>query len=298
MKHIAIVANKWWEAHPLCAALLDERARPDEIANIQLLSYPAKRPSRPTTAPPDPVPSPRVTFECAGCTVDVWCLEELMNPFESSSSSFEKARVLPLALATRTKPHLVIAFGTAGSRPGVAANGSVVVGRRVFVHDPLSSESNRAAMWTPPSPDTVVDSGFASSAFRQVSAETKYRAEARFLAAPIGATVPLILAGNGFISLGVVNILNYDQYFWADRSAAAAFDRANIRDGQVGSVETTHGVIRASCDGAFLFVSGIVDMEGLFDYQVTPRVYAQNFVGAHNAAVATVFLLPELARLL
>jgi nucleoside phosphorylase len=225
-------------------------------------------------------------------------LEELMNPFESSSSSIEKARVLPLALATRTKPHLVIAFGTAGSRPGVAANGSVVVGRRVFVHDPLASEHDRAGMWTPPRADTLVDSGFTISAFRQLSAEAKYRAEARFLAAPIGATAPVVLAGNGFISLGVVNILDYDQYLWADRSATAAFDRANVRDGQVGSIETTHGVIRASCDGAFLFVSGIVDMDGLFDYQVTPRIYAQNFVGAHNAAVATTFLLPELARLL
>lgn len=56
-------------------------------------------------------------------------------------------------------------------------------------------------------------------------------------------------------------------------------------------------MIRACSNAPFLYVSGIVDMEGLFDYQVTPRWYAQNFVGAHNAAVALAFLLPELARL-
>jgi len=298
MKHIAIVANKWWEVHPLCAVLLNDYARPPEIEDIKLISYPADPPQRPKTRPPDPAPLPRLSCQCVGCTVDVWCLQELMNPFESSSSSFEKARVLPASLATRAKPDLVIAFGTAGSRPGVAANGSVVVGRRVFIHDPLASEPDRTGMWTPPHQDIIVDSGFASSVFRKIDTESKHSAEARFLVTPIGPSAPLLLFGNGFVSLGVVNVTDYDQYFWADKSAVTAFAQADIRDGQIGSVETTHGVIRESCDAAFFFVSGIVDMEGLFDYQVSPRRYVQNFTGAHNAAVATAFLLPEVARLL
>ncbi|HEX8453972.1 MAG TPA: hypothetical protein VF647_17940 [Longimicrobium sp.] len=83
-----------------------------------------------------------------------------MNPAESSSSSLEKSRVLPGVIAYGAAPALVIAFGTAGIREGVSANGGVVVGRRTFVHDPLASKSNRQGLWSPPSPDQLVDSAF------------------------------------------------------------------------------------------------------------------------------------------
>ncbi len=294
-KHIALVANKWWEANPLCSVLVDDRARPAEITNFEILNYPTFRP-RPAGTP-DPIP--RLSFECGNASVDVWCIEELMDQAVSSSSSLEKARVLPPALASRTRPDLVVAFGTAGTRSGVAANGGVVIGRRVFVHDPLADQIDRQGLWTPPVADEIVDSAFDLKLFRGMSVEWKYRAEARFISAPVTpGTPPLVFPGNGFVSLGVVNITNYDQYAWADQTAIDAFNAAEIIDGQIGSIETTHCIIRASSDAPFLFVSGIVDMEGLFDYQVTPRVYGQNVVGAHNAAVAAAFLVPELARVL
>jgi hypothetical protein len=93
--------------------------------------------------------------------------------------------------------------------------------------------------------------------------------------------------------LGVVNITNYDDYVWADARAVEAFKVA-ASAAQIGSIETTHGVIRSVSPAPFLFVSGITDTEGLFDYQVTPRVYAQNFVAAHNAGLALSWLLPTL----
>jgi hypothetical protein len=74
----------------------------------------------------------------------------------------EKARVLPGALSYETTPDLVVAFGTAGSREGVGANGSVVVGRRVFIHDPQAGTPNRAGMWTPPQPDQLIDSALSA----------------------------------------------------------------------------------------------------------------------------------------
>jgi hypothetical protein len=59
-------------------------------------------------------------------------------------------------------------------------------------------------------------------------------------------------------------------------------------------METTHGIIRELSDPApFLFVSGITDTVPYFDMQVTPRLYPQNFVAAHNAGVALAWLLPE-----
>ncbi|HLX62336.1 MAG TPA: hypothetical protein VKX17_13750 [Planctomycetota bacterium] len=293
-KRVVVIANKWWEADPLCAVLIHDKARPAAVSDFKYLNFPAVRAVQPKPGDPrpaDPTPKPRMTFSCGGAAVEVWCLEELMNPAENSSSSLEKARVLPGAISYGAKPDLVIAFGTAGSREGVSANGCAVIGRRVFVHDPKPKQG----LWTPPQPDQVVDSAFPSAAFGKISIEARHSAEARLVHPPMSpAQPPLVLLGDGFISVGVVNITNYADYAWADREAEEGFAKVRV-SGQIGSIETTHGIIRAASKSPFLFVSGITDSEGLFDFQVTPRVYAQNFVCAHNAGVALAWLLPEIA---
>jgi hypothetical protein len=298
---VVIVANKWWEADPLCAVFIHDKARPAIYGEFDYPGYPARRPPRPgpnEPRPPDPAPTPRMTFECDAASVEVWCIEELMNPAEQSSSSREKARVLkPVATSAPKPPDLVIAFGTAGSREGFHVNGSVVVGRRVFIHDPYRHRSQRGRLWTPPRPDRIIDSGVPAGLLAKLDEPVRFAAQARFLSSPVRSADPMIMAGDGFISVGVVNVSDYADYAWADREAIAAFDRLH-RAGQIGSVETTHGVVRECVDGPFLYVSGITDSEGWFDYEVTPRAYAQNFVGAHNAAVALAWLLPSMVRTL
>lgn len=300
-KRILIVANKWWEADPLCGVLIHDKARPAALTNFRYLHYPTARPQKPKPGDPrpsDPKAEPRLLFDCAGSTIEVWCLEELMNPAESSSSSLEKARVLPNAIAYGAAPDLVIAFGTAGSRNGAQINGSVVMGRQVFTHDPKATWDDRTGLWTPPDADKLIDSAFPSQSLLKLDEQFRYAAEARFLKSPVTpADPPLSFVGNGLASLGVVNITNYDDYVWADAQAVEVF-QANVPAAQIGSIETTHGVIRSASQTPFIFVSGITDTEGLFDYQVTPRVYAQNFVAAHNAAVALSWLLPTLVTVL
>lgn len=304
-KRILIMANKWWEADPLCGVLIHDKARPSSLTNFRYLRYPSPRAVRPKPGdprPPDPKAEPRLIFEYACATVELWCLEELMNPAENSSSSLEKARVLAGAINYEAAPDMVIAFGTAGSREGVHANGSVVIGRRVFIHDPHASAPDRKGMWTPPQPDRLIDSKYPRESFVKLDEQARFAAEGRFIPCPVTpANPPLVMLGNGFASLGVVNVTNYDEYIWADKEAEDSFQSvigAEFKAGkpvaQIGSIETTHGIIRSASEAAFLFVSGITDTEGLFDYQVTPRVYAQNTVAAHNAGVAIAWLLPSL----
>jgi len=294
-RRVLIVANKWWEADPLCGVLIHDVAKPLALTNLRYLRYPSPRSAKPEAGAPrpaDPKPEPRLVFDCSGATIELWCIEELMNPAESSSSSLEKARVLPGAINFARTPDLVIAFGTAASREGVHTNGSVVIGRRVFIHDPHASATDRSGLWTPPQAGQLIDSALPVQMFAQLDEQSRYAAEARFLKPPIGpADPPLVLLSNGLIALGVVNITNYDDYAWADKDAVEAFQAAKTR-AQIGSIETTHGVIRSVSEAPFIYFSGITDMEGLFAYQVTPRVYAQNFVAAHNAAIALVWLLP------
>ncbi|HEU0077243.1 MAG TPA: hypothetical protein VFQ76_06315 [Longimicrobiaceae bacterium] len=297
-KRVVLMANKWWEADPLCAVLIHDYARPKSLKLLSVVRYPSGHPLKPKAGdprPPDPKVEPRLVFGYGDdVEIEVWCLEELMNPAESSSSSLEKARVLPSAMEAGQSPALVVAFGTAGSREGVHANGSVIVGRRTFVHAPRSKDPDRKGLWTPPQPDELVDSAFPVELLgpSRLDEQARFAAEARMIPCPIAsASPPLVLAGNGFASLGVVNITNYDDYVWADTAAVQAFHAAGAR-AQIASIETTHGIIRSASEAPFLYVSGITDTEGLFDYQVTPRRYSQNFVAAHNAGVAIAWLLP------
>ena len=295
-KRVMLIANKWWEADPLCWVLFHDKARPSVFCDYKTKNYPSLRvPNQPTEPRPrDPAAIPRFTFKCMGVTVEVWCLEELMNPAENPSSAAEKARVLPAAIASGTTPDLVIAFGTAGSRPGLHINGCVVVGRRVYIHDAYNGVADRTGLWTPSKEDLVIESDLPVGVIQGISPESKHSAEARLLPPPIDPANPLlVMAGDGFISLGHVNCTNYDEYAWSPQRAIESFNDNASGSGEIGSVESTHGLIRLVSEAPFLYVSGIADPVGLFNLQVTPRVYAQNTAAAHNAAIALAWLLPD-----
>jgi hypothetical protein len=218
-----------------------------------------------------------------------------MNPAENPSSAAEKARVLPAAIAAGPTPNLVIAFGTAGSRQGLHINGCAVVGRRIFIHDAYKAATDRAGMWTPPKEDMVIESDLPVGVIQGISSESKHSAEARLLPPPIDPANPLlVMVGDGFISIGHVNCTNYDEYAWSPQRAVESFNDHASGLGEIGCVESTHGLIRLVSEAPFLYVSGICDPVGLFNYQVTPRVYAQNTVASHNAAIALAWLLPDL----
>jgi len=90
----------------------------------------------------------------------------------------------------------------------------------------------------------------------------------------------------GSIQAGHVNCINYDDYAWSPILAVESFNNNASGVGELGSVESTHGLIRLVSAAPFLYVSGIAATVGLLNDHVTPRVYAQNTVAAHNAAIA------------
>ena len=181
-KRVVVVANKWWEADPICWVLLNDKAHPGVFFNYKIDNYPSQRlPYRSSgPRPKDPVAVPRFAFTCKDATVEVWCLEELMNPAENPSSAAEKARVLPAAIAFGNTPNLVIAFGTAGSRPDLSNNGCVVVGSRVHVHDAFEAKVDRTGMWTPPKSNMVIESDLPANVIQGISPESRHSAEAGF----------------------------------------------------------------------------------------------------------------------
>ena len=92
--------------------------------------------------------------------------------------------------------------------------------------------------------------------------------------------------------------MGQNDYTKIQKSTVEAFKEHGARLGEFGSIESTHGVIRVVADAPFLYVTGITDSVGVFNVQVTPRVYAQNTVAAHNAGIALAWLLPDVVQAL
>jgi hypothetical protein len=218
-----------------------------------------------------------------------------MDPDENPSQTWEKARVLPRLFRVHPEARLVLAFGTAACPQGTGHNGSVVIGSSVFVHDPYPSPPVPAKHWTHAKLNQVIESEGAE-VLASVSRDFRSEAEKRLLTAPLGpASPPRIALGEELVSIGVVNVTNPDDYKWADPQGLEQFKA--VAPGRIAaSSETTHGVIRLASDVPYLYVSGIANALGKFAEEVVPRKYAQNFVAAHNAAVATIWLLGELVR--
>jgi hypothetical protein len=325
---IVVIANKTWEADPLQQTLLDAKAKPGELAAIDRPYDPSVTPSsnwneqRPRLylrcfrlPRQEGQPEPPVTAK-----VMVWCLEDWMNPAAGGSNTTEKMRVLPKLFQRShdyfgANPDVVVAFGTAALPSTVTYNGCVSIGTRVFVHDPFGEleaekrvirrpDGDQDPMWTDTRLNKLLTSAIGSQFFRSIPDSVRHTAEAKFLKPPVHPGDPLVvLAGHGFASVGTVNVTNYDDYVWTDPQSVAAF-RAESAKCQIGSMETTHGLIRLAAEDAlqavprFFYVSGLVNSLGYFDFETTPRSYAQNFAAAHNAGIATAWLIPALAKII
>lgn len=281
---IVVVVNKWWEAAPLIGVLQNSDARPPRFADV----------SQPGLGGPS-APAPRLTARCSDWRVVVWCLQDLMDPDENPSLTWEKARVLPRIFRVHQAARLVLAFGTAACPRGTGHNGSVAIGSSVFVHDPYACPPVPTKHWTHPKLNQVVESKGAAL-LASLSTQLVGEAEKRFLNALLGpASPPRLGVGEDLVSVSVVNVTNPDDYRWADPQALEGF-KVVAKGRTAASCETTHGVIRLLTEVPFLYVSGVANALGKFAEEVLPKKYAQNFIAAHNAAIATAWLLDELTR--
>ncbi|BDG01497.1 hypothetical protein [Anaeromyxobacter oryzae] len=309
---IVVVANKYWEADPLVGVLSSDgdrehfpgsravvpRARPRGFGALEI--HPVIRPS-----PERDVPAtPRLRFALAGAAVEVWCLQDLMDPGQSSSSSEEKRRVVARAFVGGTKPSLVVAVGTAASPGGAAQPGSVVVGRRFLVHDGDPGNPRSRLVLPADVRDVLLDPGGDPELFGGVPGSVFEEVRKRLVRPPSGADPVDLRLGAELVSVGTLNVTDYAKYRAVDPESLRSFEEAARRPGApaplvAASVETTHGLIGLAArdvSAPFIWVSGIANAVGDYDDVVRPREYVQNFAAAHNAGVAVAWLLPEVVR--
>jgi hypothetical protein len=268
-----IVANRAWE----CDAL------EDACTYTRRHAFPARY-QRSTG-----VRGLRGAFASANGSVEVWCIEDLLPAALDPRSSDAKARLLP-ALVGGNGIALVVAFGTAASVTTESQNGCVIIGTNTFAHDPHVQDST--SHWIPPHPDALVSSAMDDATFRNVIGSEAERTsiDEFLLPAPLAPALRArVIADRRFVALADINVTRSADYALADPRVVLAYHRSGAT-APIGSLETTHAVIRACTNAPFFFVSGITNRIGAFEAEVEPRFDAQNFVASYNAGVAVAAL--------
>lgn len=304
MKKVSIVVNKNWEVEPVLASMCSYEFRPSGLPFPEVLQsnkdkgYRVDNIDMPTFNEKSAravfrfyektlnANNPEVTME-----VMVWCIQDFMKPNENPSSSEEKNRFLP-ALLSAADANLVIAVGTAGYLADVSYAGCVVVGGRFFVHDGHPSEDeNPASRMRSEKFDKILPVTFNEEIFGLIDGDFKRKVESRFLKVPINPCVrTACLASKFYTAVGTVNVTDYSEYAWKDHETIDALRRID-KNLPIGSMETTHGIIRINSGAPTIFVSAITDREGHFDLEVTP---GQNYVASFNAGIVLSHLIVSL----
>jgi hypothetical protein len=282
MKKISFVVNKNWEAEPFLDALLNNTFRPSSLllrgVNPAVISSPGDgndfrqnnfraRLFYPDSNTPD-------------LEITIWCIQDLMSPPPvSSSSSEDKFNIaLPKVFATAI-PELVIAVGTAGFPGETSYNGSVISGAEFFVHD--AKPDTTSSHLTHPDFEKLLTATIHKDFFHPVRGvftnEFHSLAESKMLSVPNHpAQRPLVISGQNYAALSAVNITDYKDYAWADHDAIHAYNAGGFKS-PLGSMETTHGLIKLATKAPIIFLSGITDRIGHFNMEVTPL---QNYAAA------------------
>ncbi|GAA0562207.1 hypothetical protein [Chitinophaga japonensis] len=298
MKRIVLIGNKSWEVEPILNALLNSRIRPAALPDPALLNYPWT--FAPGTA------QPRAVWDSfQQVTIELWCIQDIMDSKWNASSSQGKHECLPKILRYRPEaPDLVVALGTAAlGLNGGNNNGCIVMGSNIFIHNFHPNGENPESQWDDPAHfEKVLSSGIPADFFNLVDPATVKLIEARLLKPYLNPSANIeMMSGKDYIGVSVVNITNYADYQTSDQAGLQALAGTGNKL-PVGSVETTHGVVRLLCDAPFLFISGITDRVGHFDEDVdgqdakgNVKTEAQNFTAAFNIGVGLGHLIPKMA---
>lgn len=294
---IKVVANKTWEADPLINALLNPKFKPAG------LPYPVVV-NQPRLYNQGSVHMPRLVYEFNNHVVEVWCIEDQMNPTVSGSSTSEKIRILPDIINDYEDPiDLVIAFGTAG-HPNSGNNGSVSTGSYFFNHN--GKDSSNQDPW-----DGSIEGKYYMSQVlhRDIpdnlkSLFTGFNPDElcnKLLTPPLKPSAkPQILIDEANIAVSDVNIIDYALYNTQDQ---CAIDEAAgcAPQYKIVSVETTHGIIAANTfnytKAPVAFVSALTDQVACFDEEVKPKPEAQNYTAAFNGGIYMSYILANVGSL-
>lgn len=307
MKRILLFANKTWECEPILNALLNNRFSDDAgLLHPQVLHFPFAGEQGTT------LPRAVWTNYNDEVTIELWCVQDIMkisDPTDKelfSSSQIKKDNIPRAFNFSGIPPDLVIALGTAGyGVEGVNAIGCIVMGSKVFIHNFHPNGENEKSVWDSPEFEKLIPSKIQEDFFAIIDSKDIAYIESRLLKPFLNPSLNIeVIIDNSLLSLSTVNITNYKDYDSSDQVGSAAVRQAGIMN-LIGSVETTHGIIRLASEAPFVFVSGITDRAGHFaddvngkDPKGNQKTEAQNYAASFNIGVFLAKALPKMVNYL
>jgi hypothetical protein len=304
MKRILIITNKSWELEPALSALLNSKFKPKELSLPDTIDYPRTKKQGEAY--------PNATWIISDKIFELWCIEQIMTPCPDIvkfpryySSSAQKNIDLPKIFNYSTDEiALVIAFGTAGYPSGLSKNGSVIIGSNIFIFNTHPGGTNEESKWDDERFGKLIESSVSSDMLNKLKLllsdySTKLFFEKRLLRPPLNSPeTQEVIFDKEILALSNVNVTKYNEYNEFDEKGLNTVKITAVNKA-VGSVETTHGIIRLHAeDKPFLSISSIVDRVGYFDTEVDPKDNAQNFSGAFNGGIFIGWLIPQLSNIL
>jgi len=304
MRRVLIISNKTWEAEPLINALLNPEFKPKELLVPQQLNHPRKN------GQIEYIPRATICYKDIDITYEIWCIQDLMDSNMHPSSSEEKYRSLPYAInfRNRKEPDFILAFGTAGFLVSPddpindSNNGCVAIGTNVFIHDghPLEDENPYSKLHISGKFEKELLSQASNRLIEQLlkSPDFLHNVEKRLLKPFLmpSNNIRLIIKQN-LLALSNINVTNYTEYERIDIEGVQSVINSGTKS-QIGSIETTHGIIKILTESPFIFISGITDRVGHFNEDVTPKKESQNYTCAFNAGITTAWIIPEIIKYL
>lgn len=317
MKKIAVIVNKNWETEPVLNALTNPELKPQELPFAKPINTP--KDSKNKMSDPRAV----ITFDNSNLKdkdgnippsleVVIYCIQDLMYldmqpapELQSTSSSSEKDRVLKKLFTEKlTDIDLVIAVGTAGYPfEGFPMAGSVVIGSEFFIKN--GNSSNPKSYFKSELIGKIIESNVNAELFHPAKGifNNTFRnlTESKFIPVPNHKAEKMVcIASPVYCAISFVNVTEYSEYGWADQEAIDEYyeitkrtpnTKDSIHRSPVGSIETTHGIIRVNSKSPTIFISAITDNLGYFNSEVTPT---QNYTASFNSGLVLGQLLCSL----
>ena len=295
---IDILVNKKFEVEPFVAALMHLTQYRDDEGNPKFLTPSVIN----VPSASDKVVKPRVIYATDQYEFDVYCIEEMMDPRRNPSSSEHKHDILLPFLKKEAEKGLdyIISVSTAESTPKLqeslaksgSLNGSVIFGHRYFLYNAGEEDSSSDSHLRITNSYIDFDGNYILNCVSSLS--TQYMSNHNI---KNPSTTLKIAAEDNFLSVGILNVEDYEIYKTADPKAyQAAVNNQNFNGLTPACIETTHGLIAMATQDAGLkipviFASPITDQYKCFDKDVTKTNGLQNFSVAYNGGIAVGQLL-------
>lgn len=239
---------------------------------------------------------PSCIYKLGNHIVREFCISYLFDAGENTSNSQKKLDLVS-KLIKDENPDCIISVSTSESTPGNESfeccfNGCVFMGTKFFAKDCQTMDPTTDSHLHVPEGWCVQNSPICDNFFDIVNENSMNIADGMEAVPHHSAYKLTVFADDKFVSLGIINVMDYSCYEIADPETYIEFKNNYSSEGEPVCLETTHAVVKmAAGERKVLFVSPIVDRYTKFGEDVDDKWGSQNAIGSYNAGIVVANML-------